>query len=525
MIAGFMTVAVIAAAVGLVGILYIHKISVADTHLYENNTVPLAKAGALDANFQLIRNLFGVFIVEIDEAKRKVILDEIEALHAQNNEGIEILEAAAEDEEQKKLMEELKQGLTVYREAMDKIVALLKVWNFEVARLELHGPGRAAAEQLHKVIARIVERHLGEAEKTARANRSLASMAMTIATVLTLFGAFVAALLGFLLTLAITRPINRIVAGMTEGVDQVVSAACQVSSASHSLAEESSEQASSLEETSSSLEEMASMTKQNADNANQAKAMMADAKQIVAKVDGHMGRMAASIEAITRSSEETGKIIKTIDEIAFQTNLLALNAAVEAARAGEAGAGFAVVAGEVRNLALRAAEAARNTSGLIENTIKAVRQGNELTAQTREAFRENVEVSGKVAQLIDEIAAASLEQAQGIAQVNRAVSEMDKVTQATAANAEESASAAEELNAQAAQMQLFVGELAAMVGVKAGAAARNVSGGGPRDPLLENDSTAATPAGRALPWSAEGAAKTRRSAPSIPQEKGHCKDF
>ena len=271
-------------------------------------------------------------------------------------------------------------------------------------------------------------------------------------------------LIAFFLTRSITRPINRVLTGLQEGSEQVAAASSQLAASSQHLAEGASEQASSLEETSSSLEEMASMTKQNADNANQAKAMMARTKQVVDKVDGHMGAMAGAIAEITRTSEETGKIIKTIDEIAFQTNLLALNAAVEAARAGEAGAGFAVVADEVRNLALRAAEAARNTNGLIENTIKAVRQGNELTSATREAFRENVTGAGKVAQLIDEIAAASQEQAQGIDQLNRAVSEMDKVTQQTAANAEESASSSEELNGQARRMKGYIGDLKAVMG-------------------------------------------------------------
>jgi methyl-accepting chemotaxis protein len=219
-----------------------------------------------------------------------------------------------------------------------------------------------------------------------------------------------------------------------------------------------------LEETSSSLEEMSSMTKQNADHANQAKAMMSEANTIVEKVDHHMKDMAAAIVEITKSSEETGKIIKTIDEIAFQTNLLALNAAVEAARAGEAGAGFAVVADEVRNLAMRASEAAKNTSNLIENTIKAVRKGNEMTNATQEAFKENAAISKKIAQLVDEIATASEEQSHGITQVNTAVAEMDKVTQSTAANAEESAAASEELNAQAEQMKSFVEDLARVVG-------------------------------------------------------------
>jgi methyl-accepting chemotaxis protein len=191
-----------------------------------------------------------------------------------------------------------------------------------------------------------------------------------------------------------------------------------------------------------------------------------------------MKDMAGAVAEITRSSEETGKIIKTIDEIAFQTNLLALNAAVEAARAGEAGAGFAVVADEVRNLAMRAAEAAKNTSNLIENTIKAVRKGNELTNATQEAFKENAEISRKIGQLVDEIAAASEEQSHGITQVNTAVSEMDKVTQSTAANAEESAAAAEELNAQAEQLKVYVEDLVRVVGGNGHAASsRGIDGG------------------------------------------------
>ena len=270
-------------------------------------------------------------------------------------------------------------------------------------------------------------------------------------------------LLNFLLTRVVIRPIQMVAAALSDGADQVSSAAGQISSSSQSLAEGTSEQAASLEETSSSLEEMSSMTKQNADNSNQAKAMMGEVRKIVTKVDGQMGNMVQAIEEITSSSQETGKIIKTIDEIAFQTNLLALNAAVEAARAGEAGAGFAVVADEVRNLALRAAEAAKTTGNLIENTIKAVQHGNELTHLTQEAFQENASISAKVEQLVDEIAAASQEQSQGIGQVNIAVTEMDKVTQQTAANAEQSAAAAEELNAQAEQMKSYVGDLIRVV--------------------------------------------------------------
>jgi len=205
------------------------------------------------------------------------------------------------------------------------------------------------------------------------------------------------------------------------------------------------------------------MTRQNADNAAQAKVLMAEARQIVDKVDDQMKRMVTAIQDVTKSSEETSKIIKTIDEIAFQTNLLALNAAVEAARAGEAGAGFAVVADEVRNLALRAADAAKNTSGLIENTIVTVKNSRDLTAQTQDAFKENMQITNKVGQLVDEIAAASHEQAMGIGQIGKAIVEMDKVVQQTAANAEESAGASDEMNAQAVQMKSYVKKLVMIV--------------------------------------------------------------
>ena len=227
--------------------------------------------------------------------------------------------------------------------------------------------------------------------------------------------------------------------------EQVGSGSGQVASSSQALAEGSAEQAASLEETSSSLEEMASMTKQNADNANQADNLMQEANQIVQRAKGSMGDVTKSMEDITNASEETQKIIKTIDEIAFQTNLLALNAAVEAARAGEAG--------EVRNLAMRAAEAAKNTADLIEGTVKRVNAGSDLVTKTNEAFDEVAKAAAKVGELVGEIAAASNEQAKGIEQVNQGMTEMDKVTQQNAANAEESASASGEMSAHAQELQ------------------------------------------------------------------------
>ncbi|HOI75193.1 MAG TPA: methyl-accepting chemotaxis protein [Syntrophales bacterium] len=263
---------------------------------------------------------------------------------------------------------------------------------------------------------------------------------------------------------SISRPITHSADQLGEAAQQVSAAAGEVSASSQSLAEGASEQAAALEETSSSLEEMSSMTKQNAGNASQADALMKQANTVVKKANDSMEHLTSSMREITAASEETSKIIKTIDEIAFQTNLLALNAAVEAARAGEAGAGFAVVAEEVRNLAMRAAEAAKNTSGLIEGTVKKIREGSDLVGKTSEAFSEVAVNSAKVGELVGEIAAASSEQAQGIDQINKAVAEMDKVTQQTAANAEESASASEEMNAQAEQMKQVSMELLTVIG-------------------------------------------------------------
>ncbi len=265
---------------------------------------------------------------------------------------------------------------------------------------------------------------------------------------------------------SITGPLNRIISGMNEGSGEVAAVATQVSTANQSLAHGASQQAASLEETSASLEEMASMTRTNADNARQADALTGETARVVETAHASMSQLAASMQEVSAASQETAKIIKTIDEIAFQTNLLALNAAVEAARAGEAGAGFAVVADEVRALAMRAAEAARNTATLIEGTVSKVKEGSKLMGQTAEVFSQVTGSTGKVKELVAEIAAASSEQSQGVDQINKAVNEMNNVIQQTAANAEESASASEELNAQSEQMKEIVQQLVALVGAR-----------------------------------------------------------
>lgn len=266
-------------------------------------------------------------------------------------------------------------------------------------------------------------------------------------------------LLSVWLSRSVTRTISEMANGIASGIDQVASAAGQVMASSDQLAVGASQQAASLEEVSSSLEEIASMTRQNADNASNANQLIRGAAGVFERADESMKSLTASMKEISQASEDTQKIIKTIDEIAFQTNLLALNAAVEAARAGEAGAGFAVVAEEVRNLAMRAAEAARNTAGLIEGTVKKVHGGSSLVELTNREFMEVASTVRKSEVLVGEIAAASQEQANGIQQVSTAVSEMDRVTQQNAASSEESASVATAMHEQADRMRDFIAGL------------------------------------------------------------------
>jgi len=262
----------------------------------------------------------------------------------------------------------------------------------------------------------------------------------------------------------VTQPVTRVIAGLSSGAKETVSAANQVSTSAQSLSQGATEQAASLEETSASMEELGAMTRKNGGNAEQAAQLMGEVAKQVRASNQSLKEMVTSMANIKDSSQKVSKIIKTIDEIAFQTNILALNAAVEAARAGEAGMGFAVVADEVRNLAQRSAQAARDTASLIEESIGFANEGSSKVTQVAEVIDSFTQTSTSVKGLVDSVFEAGKQQTQGITEVTRAVSEMEKVTQTTAATAEESAAAAEELNAQAETLQGLVGVLQQMVG-------------------------------------------------------------
>ncbi|HBF39285.1 MAG TPA: hypothetical protein DDW50_18440 [Firmicutes bacterium] len=286
---------------------------------------------------------------------------------------------------------------------------------------------------------------------------------LVILIVLISMAVLLGAIIAWMITTSITGPVNKIVDVLSDSSAQVSAASNQLSSSAQQLSQGSAEQASAIEETSSTLQESASMLQQDTVNTKQAAELSGQATGLANQGDLQMQEMMSSMAEIKKSSDNISKIIKIIDDIAFQTNILALNAAIEAARAGEAGMGFAVVAEEVRNLAGKSAQAAKDTTVMIDSNIELSSKGVAVAEKIRETLTEITNQAKKVSELMNEIAAATSEQVQGVEQVSKAMSQMESVTQQNAANAEESASAAEELNAQSENMRTVVQELSELV--------------------------------------------------------------
>ncbi|MBF0549773.1 MAG: CZB domain-containing protein [Deltaproteobacteria bacterium] len=276
---------------------------------------------------------------------------------------------------------------------------------------------------------------------------------------------FAGIFLAFLITRGIVTTLRQVSGHIDEGADQLASATSQMVSASQNLAEGAMQQSATCQATNATLVEMASMTGQNAEHARQADKLLKQTDQIARQAGEAMVQLSGSMDDISEAGQETQQIIKTIDEIAFQTNLLALNAAVEAARAGESGAGFAVVAEEVRHLATRSAQAARSTADLIEMTVKRVEDGTHLAKMTGQKFNEVLDGLGHVGQLVSQISAATEEQRQGIEQISKSSSEMEGAIEANSSQAEETAAVAEQLRDQSQSFKTTSDDLLLMVGL------------------------------------------------------------
>lgn len=368
------------------------------------------------------------------------------------------LDANLADPAKQKALAKLLENNAAYMAGFERMVSLAEQRNELVTKqLDRLAPQFAKKIASVKMAVSELQTGIGESNKQQQQRYEFILMAITIAAIV------LGIVFAIWIVRSVTKPILRLSQSLAEDAEQTASAADQVTTASRSLADGASSQAAALEESSASLEEMAGMTRRNAENAETAKNLANQARMASDSGANDMKEMQSAMQAIQASSTEISKIIKTIDEIAFQTNILALNAAVEAARAGEAGAGFAVVADEVRALAQRSVQAARETAQKISDAASKSEQGTRISEKVGKGLEEITAKVRKVDELIAEIAMASKEQNEGINQVTRAVGEMDRVTQANAATAEETSSAANELNTQTVRLKGVIDELTTMV--------------------------------------------------------------
>jgi methyl-accepting chemotaxis protein len=386
-----------------------------------------------------------------------------DASRASQDKELAELEGLLELESGKQALAKFKQGTADFLKAHDEVMALVgQDKHFEANQMSLDKV-RPLMEANEAHIKVVVDNQTKLLDHDVAQSAAAYYRANWTGVTLLGIGLAVAGLVGWVVH-TVNRRLRTTAAELKQGAEQVVSAAGQVSTSSQSLSQGATEQAASLEETSASMEEMASMTRKTAENAHHAADLVSGVAQQVDESNAALTGMVTSMSAIRESSNKVAKIIKTIDEIAFQTNILALNAAVEAARAGEAGMGFAVVADEVRNLAQRSAQAAKDTAGLIEESIARSQEGNAKVEQVASAIATITTSVSQVKAIVQEVREASRQQTQGIDQVTQAISQMEKVTQTTAATAEESAAASAELNAQAEGSMAVVRALEAMVG-------------------------------------------------------------
>jgi len=493
LLSSFTLLAVIAGAIGWIGIINIRKADSNTTEMYEETLVPIAHLGDLSSKFQRARyNLLKALTAKTRPEKQQ-FLDRISGFSADISKLMEQLDKTMTSPEEKKLLKDVTDARLVFRPLIAKCSELALAGRDAEAQALYDEQADKAARLEQEAIDRLVENQVTAAKATAEQSAAAGVLAVRSTLALALFGVALAIGLGIVITRMITRPLleavrmARLVArgdltaeievecadetgqllgalkemngGLTaivndvrNGANSIATATEEIAAGNADLSQRTEEQASALEETASSMEELTSTVKQNADNAQQANQLAISASTVAVKGGDVIHRVVTTMEGISASSRKIADIIGVIDGIAFQTNILALNAAVEAARAGEQGRGFAVVAGEVRSLAQRSAAAAKEIKALIEDSVIKVEGGSKLVEEAGATTQEIVSSIRRVTDIMAEISAASVEQSGGIEQVNTAITQMDEVTQQNAALVEEASAAAEALEEQANQL-------------------------------------------------------------------------